>query len=215
MNNRMKSLTTTRSCVAFVLERRITCRRIIQLMDARNEEYWMDRRLARKLRETKNPMLARRADTLEAEADGHSEATRKGSDFLLKCGRELMQYAPLIDASVPQSLLLDLLNVNRADRHRVSPGDGLKEIAFDKGLEDSAMYRGSDSKEGPLVQAVIWYMTHEFEHNEQLKRSAHEHLFGKGGMFEFLPVYQRSGSGEMVRQPPKLRLADACDVKEG
>lgn len=209
-------LNTTRDCVALVLQFRFMCRRIIQSMDDDHAANRRDRRQARKLRETKNPLLARRADTLEREADSRSKALMwVDRELLLKHGRELMQYARFIDAAVPQSLLLDLLNVNRADRHMVSPEDGITEIAFQKGLEDSAMYRGSDSKEGPLAQAVIWYMTHELTHNEQLKRAADEHLFGKGGMFEFVPVYQRASSGEMVRQPPKLRLADVCDVREG
>lgn len=136
-------------------------------------------------------------------------------ELLLKHGRELMQYARFIDAAVPQSLLLDLLNVSRADRNDIAPDDGIVEIAFIKGLEDSAMYRGSDSKQGPLARAYMVFMSHELEHNEELKQAAHTSLFGKGGLFEFLPTYQRASSGEMRRQPPNLRLADECDVREG
>lgn len=220
MNNRMSQLnmktprdiTTTRDCIDFILHRRFACRRIIQLMDAINEENHLDRRLARKLRKTNNPMLARRADTLEAEANRRTETTRKGRDFLLRCGRELMEAALFINAMLPQALILDLLNVNRADRHRVSPSDGIIEIVFIEGLEDSVMQRSSETKDGPLAQAYVWHMCHELKHNEQLKQAADERLFGKGGMFEFLPTYQLSDSGEAVRKPPKLRLVDKCDV---
>ncbi len=135
-----------------------------------------------------------------------------GRDLLLKYGQELMECAHLIDASVPQSLLLDLLNVNRADRIKVAPDDGITSIAFVNGLEDSAMYRGRGWKQGPLAQATIRFMNHELIHNQQLQRTANEHLFGKGGMFEFLPTYRETGGG-MVRMPPKLRLADECDAK--
>lgn len=210
---RQIDMTTTRGCIAFILEVRFICRRSIQFIDAIHEKNRLDRRRARKLRETKNPLLARRADTLEAKADRRTAIMWVDRELLLKYGRELMQYAPFIDAAVPQSLLLDLLNVNRADRHNIAPGDGIADIAFIKGLEDSATHRGSGFKEGPLAQAHMLFMSHELAHNEQLKQVADKHLFGKGGMFEFLPVYQQNDSGEMVRQPPKLRLADACDAR--
>jgi hypothetical protein len=40
-----------------------------------------------------------------------------------------------------------------------------------------------------------------------MKKQADAHLFGKGGMFEFMPTYKQNARGEMVRQQPPLRLA--------
>ena len=215
MNNLMKALTTTRGCVVYLIDMRNLCRISIRHMDADQAANRRDQREARKLREAGNPFLVRRAEKLEADVNSRSVTLRRYRKSMVNIGRELMQLAPLIDAAVPQPLLLDLLSVNRADRHRVSPEDGIVAIAFINGLENSAMYRGSSFNEGPLAQAYTAFMHHELVHNEQLKRAADEHLFGKGGMFEFLPTYQLASSGEMVRQPPKLRLADACDAKEG
>lgn len=207
-------MTTTRGCLAFLLDRRFACRITIRLLDAIHDANHRDRRQARKFRETKSPILVRRAETLEAEVRRRGDAMKNDHDLLLKWGRELMELSSYIDAAVPQSLLLDLLNVNRADRHKVSPDDGITAIAYINGLEDSAMYRGSDWKQGPLAQAFTRFMSHELMHNDQLQQTAHEHLFGKGGMFEFLPTYRQTTGGDMVRLPPKLRLADECDAKD-
>lgn len=207
------TITTTHDCAAYLIDRRFSCRRIAQFLSAIHDENSQDRRQARKFRETNNPILMRRADTLEAQAKRRSDALQNGRDLLLKWGRELIELSPHIDAAVSQPLLLDLLNVNRADRERVSQEDGLIEIAYIKGLEDSAMYRCDGWKQGPLAQAVMRAINHELLHNDQLKQAAHEHLFGKGGMCEFLPTYRMAPSGEMERQPPKLRLADECDAK--
>lgn len=205
---------TTRECVALLIYQRMNCRTAIRLIDKEHTAQRQLLRQARKLREAKNPLFDRRANTLEAEAKRHDEERELMRNVLMRMGAESMACATDFDAAIPQPLLLDLLNVNRADRHRVQPGDGFREIVFINGLEDSAMHRGSDFKEGPLAQAFLSFMCHELEHNEQLKQAADEHLFGKGGMFEFLPTYKRNERGEMVRQPPKLRLADKFDTKE-
>jgi hypothetical protein len=211
--NTIVDMTTTQGCLAFLLDLRFACRITIRHLDAIYDANRRDCRQARKFRETKNRMLMRRAETLEAEAARRSDAAQALRDLLLQCGRNLMDVAHFIDAAVPQSLLLDLLNVNQADRHRIAPDDGIIAIAYINRLEDSAMYRDRSWEQGPLAQAGMQFMMHELMHNMALQESADEYLFGKGGMFEFLPTYQQNCDGEMVRQPPKLRLADECDLK--
>lgn len=206
-------LRTERGCVRFLIDRRYMCRMIIRHLDAVHEENSRDRRNARRFRETNNPMLIRRAETLDGIVRRRSDAMKDCRDALLTWGRELVELSRHIDAAVPQRTLLDVLNVNCADRSKIDPDDGVVEIAYVKGLEDSAMFRGDDFKRGPLAQAAMRFMSHELAHNERLKQSAEEYLFGKGGMLEFLPTYRQSADGKLVRNPPKLRLADGCDAK--
>ena len=206
-------LTTSHGCAQWLIDRRVYCRRVTILLDAIHDDNHRDRRQAKKLRETKNPFLIRKADTLDAQVETRTVEIRKLADALREIGGELMELSSRIDTKIAQSLLLDLLNVNSADRSDVLPEDGIINFTYVKSLEDSAMYRGSDCKKGPLAQAVMLAISHELAHNEQLKKFAHEHLFGIGGMFEFLPMYQQNSSGDMVRMPPKLRLADECDAK--
>lgn len=204
---------TTRGCVAFLIDRRIMCRRFCRLLGDVGAENWRDRRQAKKYLETKNPILSRRAETLEAEVKYRDEAVKVCREQMVAWGRELFDLSSHIDEAVPQPLLLDLLNVNRADRSQVSPRDDFVTIVHIKSLEDSAMYRGAGGwKQGPLTQAMTWFMNHEMLHNERLREKMHEHLFGKGGMFEFVPTYRKTPSGEFVRNPPKLRLACEADT---
>lgn len=211
--NHLIDMTTTSGCVAFLIDMRIGCRRIIKVLDWFHDMNIRDQRQARKFRETRNSFLIRRAETLEDEAKRRSDSMQELRDLMVKFGGELMDSAGHIDAAIPQPLLLDLMNVNTADRRDISPSYGFTEIVYVKCLEDSAMYRGCGWRNGPLAQAIEWFMSHELIHNEQLKQAAHEHLFGKGGMFEFLPKYIQDDNGEMVRMSPKLRLADECDSK--
>lgn len=200
---------TQAGCVAYLVDLRLACRKISTLLDRLHDASHWRRRYAKLLREKNCPILNRKADTVEREANRIFEETKEARCMMREWGRDLFRSAALVDDRVPQSMLLDLLGVNVADRGRVSSDDGLIEIAYIKGLEDSATYRGSDWKQGPLAQAMMRFMNHELIHNEQLKHAAHETLFGKGGMFEFLPTYRQAPSGELVRNPPKLRLA--CD----
>lgn len=171
------------------------------------------RRKARQYRESGNPMLARTASNIEANCTMRHMVTRLYREELIKIGRDIMTFADYINAAVPTWALCDVLGVNRADRAEISITDGIVEIAYIHGLEDSAMYRGEDWKQGPLAQSVMCYISHELATNNALQERANEHLFGKGGMFEFLPTYRRRPDGEFVKNPPKLRLADDCDLK--
>lgn len=205
---------STRDCVTLIIYERWLCRSMIESIESLGDQSREKKRQAKKLRETGNPLMARRADTLDKQVTKLAEQIRAGQEGLKNRGRAMIENSACIDEMVPQSILLDLLNVNCADRHMVKPGDGFRKIVFVYGLEDSAMYRGGDFKQGPLAQAYLLFMFQELAHNDQLKQAADKHLFGKGGLFEFVPTYALNESGVMVRQPPKLRLADKCDIKE-
>lgn len=205
-------LNTISGCLSFILDRRYACRKMICVLDKLYAINRSERRAASKLRETENPIFIRRAEIIESDVKLRSDSMQEARYSLIRFGQDVMTAADFIDAVVPQSLLLDVLNVNHVERGQVSPGDGIVSIAYIQGLEDSAMYRGADWKHGPLAQAITRFMSNELIHNEALNKSANEYLFGKGGMFEFLPTYKQSSNGSMIRQPPKLRLADECDA---
>lgn len=165
-------------------------------------------RQIKKLRATGNRFDARRADLLEQDEDFSQQVSQQELENIRSCVREigkiLMHYPA---TGCPQALLLDFLEVNRADRHQVGLDDGLVELVYLHGLEQSACYRGDGSAQGPFARAIVSYLQHELIHNEEMKKQADTLLFGNGGMFEFLPMYEKNEQGEMVRQPPSLRLA--------
>lgn len=207
-------LTTPTGCRSFVIDRRWSCRRLVGALEPCHETSRAVGRKARRLRETKEPMLIRRADVIEASMVPLRDTMRSINQRLVEFGRELMRVASFVNAQLPQPALLTLLNVNRADCVDLPPEAGLIEITHIYCLEDSAMHRDSDLVRGPLGQAISRFMNHELLHNEKLAAAMHEHVFGKGGMFEFVPTYRMGPGGEMIRQPPKLREADAnCDSK--
>ena len=124
------------------------------------------------------------------------EIVRDGRARLVRYGRELIENASRIDAAVPQAVMLDVLNVDPADRRLVAQGDGITAIAVIRGLEDSAVHRG-DPRQGPLAQAVSEFMADALVRNEQLSRAADWRLIGKGGLLEIVPA----GAAELIRLP--------------
>ncbi len=208
----MIDLNTPQGCRHFIIDRRYSCRVVLKTVDRATDINQRDRRAIRLFRETDNPILKRRADVLEKRIRERNHLMESINQNLLEWGRELMELSLHIDHHLSQGEILDLLNVNTADRHQVSPEDGVIEVAYVRGLEDSAMYRDCDLKQGPLARAITRFMQHELLHNDELQKSATDYLFGKGGMLEFAPMYQQNENGEMVRVPPPLRLADECDA---
>lgn len=202
-------LTTQRGCMGFLLDRRHFCRILARLEDEAHDANQRDEREARKLRELKDPMADRRADVLEAAVEKRREASRHINDKFKEVGEDLFSAADAIDANIPRDLLLDLLNVNLVDREAVKDAKGFKELVFVRGVENSVEQRGKDTKDGsPLFRACHLRFMHELIHNEELNRTAHNMLFGAGGMFEFIPQYQQMPDGTMKRLPPPLRVMD-------
>lgn len=196
-----------------VIKIRRQCRQLIFALEFWRLKARKIEKQAKQYRQTENSFMIRRAELLENGLPELETRIQAINDLLLENGKLLMDCSSSIDLSVPQSMLLDLLAVNRVDRGSIRDGDGIIEIVYAHALEESATFRGSDWKQGPLAQAVMAYFTHQMIHNEEFKQKADECLFGKGGMFEFLPFYKIGGDGQMMQQPPRLRLADECDIK--
>ncbi len=190
-----------------LIHARSALRAFFSVIDQYNDHRNMATRKVRKLRATGNRFDARRANLLEQDDIFIQQASRQRLDtvraYIRDIGRILMKY-PTPD--FPQSLLLDFLEVNPADRKEVEPGDGLVEIVYAHGLEYSACNRGDSIKQGPFARAIIAHLQYELIHNKAMKKQADDFLFGKGGMFEFVSMCKRNDQGELVRQPPPLRL---------
>jgi hypothetical protein len=191
-----------------LIHARKALRAFFSVIDYYHEQRGIVARKVRKLRATGNRFDARRAELLEQDDVLIQQSSRQKLDtlraYIRDIGRILMQY-PAPD--FPQALLLDFLEVNPADRKEVEPGDGLVEIVYIHGLEYSACNRGDSVNQGPFARAIIAHLHYKLIHNEEMKKWSDDVLFGKGGMFEFLPMYKENEQGEMVRQPPPLRLA--------
>lgn len=186
-------------------------RNIRDIQDVNSSSYALRSKLLRKsrlLKATGNIFDAKRADALEAKERAIFEAGEPARVALRGIGQDIMRHGHLIDKHIPQSMLMDLLEINTADRSRAEPTDGIIGLTFVKGLEDSACNRGNDFKSGPIASAIQAFINYQMIHNKELKSSMENHLFGKGGMFEFLPSYRRTAKGEFIKNQPKLRLAD-------
>lgn len=207
----MCDLQTRRGCIAFLVERRHACRILARAEDDVHAANRQDMREARKLRAAKNPMADRRAAVLEARVAARREAARPVSKKLVEIGQSLFAAAEFIDATIPRDLLLDLLNVNPADRDGVKEDKGFTELVFVYGVENSVERRDKDWNDSPLFRACHRRFAHELAHNEELNRAANEMLFGIGGMFEFLPKYRQLPDGSMKRLPPPLRVVDGFE----
>lgn len=202
-------LTTQRGCMFALAELRHCARYAAITADALHALNRADSRAERILRERGGPFDLRQADVIAARIKHRREVTEPSRAERRRIGETLFGIASEVDAMVPRDVLLDLLNVNPVDRAKLEDGDGLVEIVFGRGLENSAEHRHKDYRDGPLFQAAQARCMHEMIHNCALRQSMDDALFGKGGMFEFLPRYTQQPDGTMRRLPPPLRAADA------
>lgn len=206
---------TKREIVHFLISSRRLCRSICRSIDDLADANQADRRVAAKHRQSGGPLLIRNAEVIESRIATRRSEIKAFNETLSAFGRLVRSVADEADQLIPRNELLDILEVNPADRAKLKPGDGLRQIVFVHGLEDSATNRNSAFRQGPLFEAMSRYMISVMKSDPELSRTMTAGLFGKGGMFEFLPTYRRNEKGEFVRNPPKLRVADECDIAGG
>lgn len=202
-----------RECILTLITERRCARRAIREIDEVAATNRADARLAKKHRASGNPLLIRNAEVLEARIAERKSTIDFWNEVLFHIGVGIKVFADDVDRLISTHELLDILEVNPVDRKKVRATDGIFEIVFAHGLEDSATHRGSDMKEGPLFRALLGFTMRTIKTNPELQRQVTDGLFGKGGMFEFVPTYSRNAAGEFVRNPPKLRLADNTDSR--
>lgn len=201
-----------RECILTLISSRRLARRAINEITTAGDIKRALGRLAKQHRSSGNPVLIRNAEVIETRIAEQKRTIDTWHEVLFHVGLGIRAFAGDIDRLIPTKELFDILEVNPVDRAKVSSTANLWEIVFVRGMEDSATHRGSDFKEGPLFQALAAYMDHAMKTNPALQQQITDSLFGKGGMFEFVPTYSRTASGEFKRNPPKLRLADETDL---
>lgn len=204
-----------RQLINFLAIQRRSVRLALRNVNAMVDCNMAEARLVKKYRASGNPFLIRNSETIEARIAARRKDIASWNDMVLNIGHRLWAFADYIDHLIPISELFDILEVNPVDRTKVCATEGFKEIVFVRGLEDSATHRESDWKEGPLFEAMVRWMMHCMDTSPDLKNRITDGMFGKGGLFEFVPTYSRTTSGEFKRNPPKLRLADETDLRPG
>jgi len=166
---------------------------------------------AKELANSGNRFNQKRAELMEPSIEAERSVFLESAKELRVIGEAIVLYGRAIDALIPQSVMLDFLEVNTADRSRVVPEDGFIELTFAKSLEYSATTRKLDYCSGPFRDAIAGFMSYQLCHNKKLREAADKELFGVGGMFEFLPRYKQGDNGEMIRQRPPLRVVKVGD----
>ena len=204
--------TTKRELVNFLVCQRREARFVLRNIEAMVDISMAEARLSKKYRASGNPILIRNAEVIEARIAARKKDIADWNDLLLDIGYCLRAFTEDIDRLIPINDLFDILEVNPADRPKVSAAPSFTEIVFIHGLEDSATHRGSEWKEGPLFKAMARCMDDLMKNNPALQQEMTDSLWGKGGMFEFVPTYSLGSDGKMHRNQPNLRLADEVDL---
>ncbi|MFT4504599.1 hypothetical protein [Caballeronia sp. 15711] len=198
----------TGSSIAYVgvviIRLRRSARRAVAKQDRLHDEARRLRRSALALRTLGSPFDRARILELEKQADQLGKESCKISDAMRGYGKLLMDLALFIDTYTTLDERCDLLNVNIADRSKLSPEDGVVRIVFAHGLEDSAERRHCQWNDGPLFRAAQLVFADFLLSPECL--ALRVGLFQPGGLFERVPTYSTSRDGTLKRNPPKLRM---------
>lgn len=190
-----------------IIRLRRSARRAVAQQDRLHDEARRLRRSALALRTLGSPFDRARILELEKQADQLGKESRKISDAMRGYGKLLMDLAEFIDTYTTLDERCDLLNVNIADRSKLSPDDGVVRIVFVHGLEDSAERRHCQWNDGPLFRAAHLVFADFLATQEG--RAVGETLFQPGGLFEWLPTYSTNPDGTLTRNPPRLRAVSA------
>lgn len=188
---------------------RIGLRKMIAKSSDLSDSITQIRRTVKRLEDENLLFNKHRIDGLENESKRLSESRRLIWNKKADIGRMIVDIGHFADEVMTLDEKCQVLNVNVADRSRLPDDADFTTILYGHRLADSAEWRGKDFSCDALGEAVMTFFQNELISNKDLAKKADNFLFGTGGMFEFLPTY-RNINGEMVRNPPKLRLA--CDV---
>lgn len=201
---------TAKDFMLFVVMMRRGIRRVVAALGQQHDKAHQYRRQARIIKERANAFDAARIAALEALADDATAACKPLRDALHECGKVFANTAPIIDAGTTLAQRCEILNVNVADRADLTEADGLHQIIFAHGLEDSAARLKDDWKNGPLFQASQQVFM-DFLLNTREGQKLGDSLFEPGGMFAGVPMYTQAADGTMKRQPPRLYVVPDTD----
>jgi hypothetical protein len=157
------------------------------------------------LRGYAGPFDGARIAAWEAAADDAAAGCKTMRECLKSSGHLLTKTARMVDANLTLEQRCEILNVNKAHRGDLTDADGLIEIVYMHGLEDSAARVKDDWKDGPLFQAAQEVFM-DFLTNTVAGQKLGDSLFERGGMFADAPMFKQSADGTMKRQPPRLHV---------
>ena len=184
---------------------RHSIRKAVQSLNASREEAYQYGRRARQLKAYGSPFYAGRIAELEQAGSAIRKETEGITKKLKAWGYFLTDIAHLLDGCTTLEQRCDLLNVNIADRGDLTESDGLVQIIFAHGLEDSAEHRGKDFKEGAMFEALhLVYM--DFLTNTEEGKALSDSMFEDGGLFESIATYTKDNDGNLKPLPPSLKL---------
>jgi hypothetical protein len=201
---------TAKDLMLFIAIMRRTIRRTIALHDQQRGIARRCRRQARKLRGYAGPFDGARIAAWEAAADDAAAGCKTMRECLKTSGRLLTKTARMFDAGLTLEQRCEILNVNKAHRGDLTGADGLIEIVYMHGLEDSAARVKDDWKDGPLFQAAQEVFM-DFLTNTAEGQKLGDSLFERGGMFADVPLYTPGPDGTMKSLPPRLYVVPTSD----
>lgn len=187
----------------YIARVRSSLRLLARRRSALHDERRSLERKARQLKDQGNPFAASRIKTMEATARDLADRARTVSDDIHGFGKLLADAAPMIDACTTLDERCCALNVNVADRSGLTEADGVVNIVFLHGLEDSAERRHAQWNDGPLFNGLHLVFA-DFLRTPEGQRVGNS-LFEPGGLFEDVPTYTMNADGTMKRNPPRLR----------
>ncbi|WP_423709644.1 hypothetical protein [Undibacterium sp. WLX3042] len=188
-----------------LIQARHSIRKAVQSLNASRDEAYQHGRRARQLKAYGSPFYAGRIAELEQAASAIHKGTESLRGKLKAWGYLLTDIAHVLDSCTTLAQRCDLLNVNIADRGDLTESDGLIQIIFAHGLEDSAEHRGKDFKEGAMFEALQMVFM-DFLTNTDEGKALGESLFEEGGLFESIATYTKDNDGNLKPTPPKLSL---------
>jgi hypothetical protein len=196
---------TAKDLMLFIAIMRRTISRTIVLHDQQRGIVRRCRRQARKLREYAGPFDGARIAAWEAIADDAAAGCKTMRECLKSSGHLLTKTARMVDAGLTLEQRCEILNVNKAHCGDLTDADGLIEIVYMHGLEDSAARVKDDWKNGPLFQAAQEVFM-DFLTNHAEGRKIGDSLFQPGGMLADVATFKEAADGTMQRQPPRLHV---------
>ena len=162
------------------------------------------------LKAQNQPFNGHRIKQVEGYIEYVNQKIKEDREILNEAIDGFMTSLNWIDANTTPEQRLQLFNVNPADAPQLGGDTSSISIIYLEKLSDSAENRHRGFTESVMTRASIDFFMNLLRTNAELEQKTNDFLFGKGGMFEFLPTYRVEGE-KMVRNPPKLRLADECD----
>lgn len=200
------TLSKSESIAIFFRFRRLI-REVIAMEQGVRDEIRGAARKARKLKDTGNPFDHARIANLDATVSAKHQLMDKIKDQILEVTKTTMALMRAIDKMTTLDERFDILNTNRADRGKVATSNdtGLGALVALYGLDDSAMHRRSDSKEGAMAKAINEVMI-DFLRNTEEGQALGDSFFEPGGLLAGIPMYQQQPDGSLKRMPPRLRV---------